>query len=214
MEPDQLGDLPRPAHDALEHLLAGNRRFIAGEPDHPNQDAAHRVRLARFGQRPLAVVLGCSDSRIAAEIVFDQGLGDLFVVRTAGHTVGAEVLGSIEYGTAVLGAALVIVLGHDDCGALAAAQEAHDGGQVPPGFMRDVVERLGLEIRAAQAAGATDSHAIGLAHVASTVTLLIDRSRLLAQQVADGSVAVVGASYDLADGRAHVVSVNGRPVGA
>src|SRR5437660_10755501 len=87
--------------EAFEVLLAGNRRFIAGTPEHPNQDAARRTEIAP-SQSPFAVLFGCSDSRLAAEIIFDRGLGDLFVVRTAGHVVGTEVLGSIEYGVSLL----------------------------------------------------------------------------------------------------------------
>src|SRR6478752_2791844 len=100
---------------AFEMLLAGNGRFVAGTPQHPNQDAARRAQTAP-SQTPFAVLFGCSDSRLAAEIIFDRGLGDLFVVRTAGHVLGPEVLGSIEYGVSVLGAPLVVVLGHDSCG--------------------------------------------------------------------------------------------------
>jgi carbonic anhydrase len=98
--------------DALRELIAGNERFVAGVRVHPHQDAERRADLVH-GQRPFAVVFGCSDSRLAAEIIFDRGLGDLFVVRTAGHIVGAEVLASIEYGVLVLGAPLLVVLGHD-----------------------------------------------------------------------------------------------------
>lgn len=205
--------LPAPARAALDRLLDGNRRFVDGAPRHPNQDVARRAELAA-GQRPFAVVLGCSDSRIAAEIVFDQGLGDLFVVRTAGHTVGAEVLGSVEYGVVVLGAPLVVVLGHGGCGAVSAAVEAHDEGTVPPGFLRDVIERLVPEVRAAHARGDTDADAIGLAHVASTAALLVERSRLLAERVAAGTAAVVGLTYVLADGRADVVGDRGSPTAA
>ena len=92
-------------------------------PRHPNQDAGHRAAVAD-GQHPFAVIVGCSDSRLAAEIIFDRGLGDLFVVRTAGHTAGPEVLGSVEYAVTVLGTPLVVVLGHDSCGAVQAAREA------------------------------------------------------------------------------------------
>src|SRR3954467_1385967 len=95
--------------EALEYLLDGNGRFVSGKADHPNQGAARREESANM-QRPFAVLFGCSDSRVAAEIVFDQGLGDLFVVRTAGHLVGAEVHASIEYGVAVLDVPLVVVL--------------------------------------------------------------------------------------------------------
>src|SRR5919202_3466831 len=100
---------PNTPDDALTFLLDGNARFVAGQADHPNQDAARRETSAN-AQRPFAVLFGCSDSRVAAEIIFDRGLGDLFVVRTAGHLVGAEVLASVEYGVAVLGTPLVVVL--------------------------------------------------------------------------------------------------------
>jgi carbonic anhydrase len=85
--------LTRTPQEAFELLLAGNQRFVAGSPEHPNQDAARRTEVAP-GQSPFAVLFGCSDSRLAAEIIFDRGLGDLFVVRTAGHVMGPEVLGS------------------------------------------------------------------------------------------------------------------------
>src|SRR5262245_20228015 len=105
--------------EALTELIAGNRRFVTGARIHPHQDAERRAAVAVL-QRPFAVVFGCSDSRLAAEIIFDRGLGDLFVVRTAGHIVGGEVMASLEYGVAVLGATLVDVLGHESLGAVAA----------------------------------------------------------------------------------------------
>src|SRR5438046_8482300 len=118
------------AEEAFEVLLAGNRRFVAGTPEHPNQDAARRRDVAPT-QAPFAVLFGCSDSRLAAEIIFDRGLGDLFVVRTAGHTIGPEVLGSIEYAVTLLHTPLVVVLGHSSCGAVQAARDAVVGGTVP-----------------------------------------------------------------------------------
>src|ERR1700756_4724784 len=131
--------------EAFELLLDGNRRFVAGLPQHPNQDAARRAQLAP-GQAPFAVLFGCSDSRLAAEIIFDRGLGDLFVVRTAGHVVGPEVLGSIEYAVAALDTPLIAVLGHDPCGAIGAAIDAIRTGDVPGGYVRDVVERVLLSV--------------------------------------------------------------------
>src|SRR6478735_1907906 len=113
--------IPTPG-DAFDLLMAGNQRFVSGAPEHPNQDATRRTEIAP-SQQPFAVVFGCSDSRLAAEIIFDRGLGDLFVVRTAGHVLGAEALGSIEYGVALLDCPLVVVLGHDSCGAVTAACE-------------------------------------------------------------------------------------------
>lgn len=125
-------DRPGDPNTALAALLAGNQRFVRGAPLHPNQDAAHRARTAT-GQHPFAVILGCSDSRVAAEIVFDCGLGDLFVIRTAGHLLGAEVLASIEFAITALHTPLIVVLGHDRCGAVAAASAAHDRGHPRPG---------------------------------------------------------------------------------
>ena len=104
-------------------MLEGNRRFVAGEPRHPRQDAERRHELAH-AQRPTAALFGCSDSRLAAEIIFDEGLGDLFVIRNAGQVVSDSVVGSLEYAVAVLNVPLIVVLGHDileeDVGRLAA----------------------------------------------------------------------------------------------
>ncbi|GHG94717.1 carbonic anhydrase [Streptomyces rubradiris] len=194
--------------DAFELLMAGNQRFVAGSPEHPNQDATRRTEIAP-SQRPFAVLFGCSDSRLAAEIIFDRGLGDLFVVRTAGHVAGAEVLGSIEYGVSVLDAPLVVVLGHDSCGAIAAARAAADGGEVPGGFVRDVVERVTPSVLAARAAGRDQADEILAGHIENTVDLLLERSRVLAERVAAGRLGVVGLSYRLADGSARLVAARG-----
>ncbi|RSS41074.1 carbonic anhydrase [Streptomyces sp. WAC07061] len=194
--------------DAFELLMAGNQRFVSGIPEHPNQDAIRRTEVAP-AQQPFAVLFGCSDSRLAAEIIFDRGLGDLFVVRTAGHVAGAEVLGSIEYGVSVLDAPLVVVLGHDSCGAIAAARAAADGGKVPGGFVRDVVERVTPSVLSARAAGRDQDDQILAEHIQHTVDLLLERSRVLSERVADGRVGVVGLSYRLADGSAQLIAARG-----
>ncbi|GAA2982677.1 carbonic anhydrase [Streptomyces lactacystinicus] len=196
---------------ALRVMMQGNARFVAGNPEHPNQDAGRRAALAP-AQRPFAVLFGCSDSRLAAEIIFDQGLGDLFVVRTAGHVTGAEALGSIEYGVSVLDCPLVVVLGHDSCGAVAAALESLEQGQLPGGFVRDVVERVTPSVLSAKAAGIEDSDGIVDEHIRQTVDLLVERSQALAAKVAEGKVSVVGLSYRLRDGRARLIAARG-PVG-
>ncbi|MET9693471.1 carbonic anhydrase [Streptomyces sp. NPDC006514] len=200
---------PSPS-EAFELLLAGNRRFIAGAPEHPNQDAARRTETEP-AQSPFAVFFGCSDSRLAAEIIFDRGLGDLFVVRTAGHVAGPEVLGSIEYAVSVLESPLVVVLGHDRCGAVAATRAALTDGVSATGYVRDVIERVTPSVLAARAAGLTDEDDIIAEHIRHTVDLLLDRSRVLADQVAEGRTAVVGLSYRLADGSARVVTTRGLP---
>ncbi|MFG2638830.1 carbonic anhydrase [Streptomyces sp. NPDC048362] len=194
--------------DAFELLLAGNQRFVAGTPEHPNQDATRRAEIAP-GQNPFAVLFGCSDSRLAAEIIFDRGLGDLFVVRTAGHVAGAEVLGSIEYAVELLDCPLVVVLGHDSCGAIRAAITAADVGRAPSGFVRDVVERVTPSVLAARAAGRCLDEEILHEHIRHTVDLLLERSRTLAEKVAAGQTAVVGLCYRLADGSAQLVAVRG-----
>ncbi|AZM92760.1 MULTISPECIES: carbonic anhydrase [Streptomyces] len=194
--------------DAFELLMAGNQRFVSGIPEHPNQDAIRRTEVAP-AQQPFAVLFGCSDSRLAAEIIFDRGLGDLFVVRTAGHVAGAEVLGSIEYGVSVLDAPLVVVLGHDSCGAIAAARAAADGGKVPGGFVRDVVERVTPSVLSARAAGRDQDDQILAEHIQHTVDLLLERSRVLSERVADGRLGVVGLSYRLADGSAQLIAARG-----
>ncbi|MGW6862495.1 carbonic anhydrase [Streptomyces xanthophaeus] len=194
--------------DSFELLMAGNQRFVSGTPEHPNQDATRRTETAP-SQRPFAVLFGCSDSRLAAEIIFDRGLGDLFVVRTAGHVAGTEVLGSIEFGVSVLNAPLVVVLGHDSCGAVAAACSALEDGQTPGGFVRDVVERVTPSVLAARAAGRETAEEILAEHIEHTVDLLLERSRVLADRVADGRLAVVGLSYRLADGSAQLVAARG-----
>ncbi|MEU5251981.1 carbonic anhydrase [Streptomyces longwoodensis] len=200
-------ETPTP-QEAFELLLAGNQRFVAGTPEHPNQDATRRAEIAP-GQQPFAVLFGCSDSRLAAEIIFDRGLGDLFVVRTAGHVAGGEVLGSVEYGVEVLNCPLVVVLGHDSCGAVGAACAAVENGATPGGYVGDVVERVTPSVLAARAAGRTEPDDILAEHVRRTVDQLLERSRYLAEKVAAGRTAVVGLRYRLADGTAQVVAARG-----
>jgi len=199
---------PASPADAYAALLEGNARFVQGDRLHPNQDADRRSAVAPQ-QRPFAVLFGCSDSRLAAEIIFDRGLGDLFVVRTAGHVAGPEVLGSIEYGVNVLSAPLVVVLGHDSCGAVTAASEADRDGVTPAGYIGDVVERVMPSILWARAAGCTEVDQFVQAHIRRTVDGLVGRSTLLESEVAAGRCAVVGLSYRLADGTVSAVSHKG-----
>jgi carbonic anhydrase len=194
---------PTTPREAWAALVAGNQRFVSGEMQHPSQDVAHRTELSA-GQAPFAVVFGCSDSRVAAEIVFDQGLGDTFVVRTAGHVIDTTVLGSIEYGVEVLGAPLVVVLGHDQCGAVTAAAKALADGEMPSGFVRTVVDRVIPSIVGLTASGRPVSSLavedLAAEHLRATARMLTDYSAALARRIADGTCAVVAAGYTLADG--------------
>ncbi len=207
----------QPAPDlAWQELVNGNGRFLSGEPLHPGQDAARRAEISE-AQKPFALVFGCSDSRVAAEIVFDQGLGDLFVVRTAGHIVDAGVIGSVEYGVQVLKIGLIVVLGHDACGLVRMATDAVSSGRTPPGYIRDVTERITpavLKVQRAQhppdlAAARVPLDYIEAEHVRGTTALLVERSRILADAVRARSCLVLGATYRLADGRVRLVSKQG-----
>ena len=189
---------------AWQELAEGNGRFLSDEPLHPRQGAERRASLAG-AQVPKATFLGCSDSRVAAEILFDQGLGDLFVVRNAGQVISTEAVGSIEYAVAVLGVPLVVVLAHDTCGAVRAAIDdaAPDGSRLPPAIEQLVSHiRPAVEgVRAKHPDGDLDAEEVGRAHLLRTVTGLLTTSEILSTAVADGSVAVVGARYRLSEGR-------------
>jgi len=196
--------VPRTPTEAWRALEEGNARFVHGEPAHPRQDASRRAELVD-DQRPWALVLGCSDSRVAAETVFDQGLGDLFVVRTAGHVLDSGVLGSVEFGVDVLGIPLVVVLGHDGCGAVAATVEAVESGVLPGGYVRDVVERVLPSVLTGRRGGATDLHGLVAEHVRHTARLLAERSVVLSDALEAKRCAVIGLTYALADGRTRLV---------
>jgi carbonic anhydrase len=196
---------PTTPEQALAELRAGNERFVTGAPRHPNQDAGHRAAVA-VGQHPFAVIVGCSDSRLAAEIIFDRGLGDLFVVRTAGHTVGPEVLGSVEYAVTVLGTPLVVVLGHDSCGAVQAARESVRTGTSPAGHLGALVDAVAPSLLRAAREGVEDVDEIVDIHIAQTVEAMLSRSSVLAERVAAGQCAVVGMSYRLSAGEVRTVA--------
>ncbi|MEV0335256.1 carbonic anhydrase [Nocardia sp. NPDC050717] len=193
---------------AWKTLREGNDRFVGGRLQHPNQGAADRAQLTA-GQHPSAILFGCGDSRVAAEIIFDRGLGDMFVVRTAGHVVDESVLGSIEYGVAVLGVPLIVVLGHDSCGAVRATIDALDSGAVPGGFIRSVVERVSPSILLGRAEGLDSVDDLEARHVAETGLLLSQRSTIVAEKIAAGELAIACVTYNLSDGRAKLNRVIG-----
>lgn len=200
----------RPPAWVWKEMLRGNQRFVAGEPRHPRQDVERRAELAA-AQRPLAALFGCSDSRLAAEIIFDLGLGDLFVVRNAGQVIADSILGSLEYAVAVLGVKLILVLGHDECGAVKAAIESQaPGAQRLPPHIEHLIEPIIPAVRRVvgpQPDGrvlvdpsTTDALVVGREHLRDTVAEMLQRSPLIADAVASGSLAVVGANYRLSDG--------------
>ena len=198
-------DSPSQAWHALSQ---GNTRFVTGSLAHPNQDANRRSATAEH-QSPFALVFGCMDSRVAAEIIFDRGIGDLAVVRTAGHVLDSSVLGSLEFGVTVLQIPLVVVLGHDGCGAIAAALAAYRTGQMPGGYVRDIVERVIPSMVTARVAGRgiedIDPDDLTIEHVRHTVHLIAERSAPIAERISSGRCAIVGAGYRLAEGRVRLL---------
>ncbi|MEI5583180.1 carbonic anhydrase, partial [Agromyces sp. CCNWLW208] len=158
---------PTTPADTWRELRAGNQRFIAGTPEHPRQDVDRRTELADH-QRPLVAIFGCSDSRLSAEIIFDVGLGDAFVVRNAGQVTSDDVIGSLEYAVGVLGVPLILVLGHDQCGAVRAAIDSQAPDAAPlPAHIQSVVDRIVPAVRrvAGAAEGPVDAAAIDAAYV-------------------------------------------------
>jgi carbonic anhydrase len=133
--------VPKNCEEALARLMAGNRRFVSGESKHPHFGKDWRKRLAG-GQKPFATILGCSDSRVPPELLFDQGFGDLFVIRIAGNIIDTDVTGSIEYGVDHLRTRLVVVMGHDGCGAVTAALQADEDLKAEPNEIRSLVDKI------------------------------------------------------------------------
>jgi carbonic anhydrase len=190
---------------AWRRLREGNERFVSGQSSHPNQDASRRSSLVEQ-QHPFAVIFGCADSRLAAEIIFDLGLGDAFVVRTAGQVIDDAVLGSLEYSIGVLGVPLIVVLGHDNCGAVSATKSAVETGHMPVGFIRDLVERITPSVLTSIRNGQDEVNDMVVEHVKQTSQRLVDSSRVISAAIDSGQAAVIGLSYRLAEGRADLVS--------
>jgi carbonic anhydrase len=182
--------------EAKELLMQGNERFVSGHSQHPRSDEHRRAELAT-SQHPFAVVLACADSRSGPELVFDQGLGDLFVVREAGNVLDDHTIGSIEYAAEHLHSPLIVVLGHERCGAVAAARETIAAKGHAEGHIGSLVDsiRPAVESTVGQDADATCK-----ANIRNMVHALMTSKPLLEHMVEKGELAVVGAYYDLDTG--------------
>lgn len=202
-EPDDAAG-PLTADQALERLLAGNARFAAGDPEHPDQSDERRDEVAQ-GQRPFATVLGCVDSRVPPELVFDQGVGSLFTTRVAGNVLGAEVVGSIEFGWLELGIPLVVVLGHERCGAVTAAVEIIEAGDDAPGSLQAIVDAIAPAIDEAGHGGDDVVDDVVRANARLVAEQLAAPGTILGDAVAAGSVRIVAMHFDLDTGEAEVL---------
>ena len=194
------------AAEALQRLREGNARFVAGEAEsHATGYRFRREQLAD-GQAPFAIIVGCSDSRVPVEVVFDQGFGDLFVIRVAGNIVSSTQLGSIEFAAAELGARLVLVLGHTRCGAMAAALHAvRDDREPGSDNLRRIVDAIRPAAHRALAQVGNLCQvdlvdAIGRENVRHSVETIRRASGIIRQLVEGGGLEVVGAEYSLATG--------------
>lgn len=186
--------------ESLKRLQEGNERFVAGTPTQTTKDAKRRAEVAQ-GQKPFAIIVSCSDSRVGPEVVFDQGLGDIFVVRTAGHVVDDVGLGSIEYAVEHLGASLILVLGHERCGAVAATVA---GGEAH-GHVSAIVKAIKPAVTKSkgQPGDAVDNAV--RAQVLEVAEQLRKAGPVLAERVKADKLKVAGARYDLDTGRVEVI---------
>ena len=215
------------ANATWSRMLQGNRRFAEGKPDHPWQDKETRQTLLD-GQNPDAAVLSCSDSRVPPEIIYDQGLGDLFTVRTAGHIVDDAVLASLEYAVSSLGVRLLVVLGHQNCGAIKQGVKEYENllhemtadaedSLMAADSITDLDERIveaesimlrtvGFSIWQAHESELESNEDFERVHIARTIEELVDRSDVIRQALAEDRLMLVGARYQLDSGKVEVLS--------
>ena len=202
---NQLGRAADPAHsdqpmisptEAISKLKEGNGRYTSGNLQHPGQTAERRTELANT-QHPFATIISCSDSRVPPEIVFDQGLGDLFIVRVAGNVINDEGLGSVEYSVDHLGTRLILVLGHQSCGAVKAARETIAAKGKAPGHIQSLVTAIKPAV---EATGKDDLETTIKANVNNVVQALRSSTPILKAEVDSGKIQVVGGYYSLDTG--------------
>ena len=194
--------LPQPAvtnpDEALQRLMQGNERFVADQLiGRPSRTRAHLLSLAEQ-QTPFASILGCADSRVPVEILFDQGFGDLFVCRAAGNIATSEIIGSLEYGTLVLGSQVLMVLGHTACGAVSATVK----GDAVPGQIGSLYPYIHP---AAEKVGNGDLTAIVEQNVRNQVDLLRNASPVVRDLIRQGKLRVVGGFFDFDDGKVRLL---------
>ncbi len=202
---NQLARVADPAHpdqpsvapsEATSKLKEGNGRYTGGNLQHPGQTAERRAELTK-NQHPFATIVSCSDSRVPPEIVFDQGLGDLFIVRVAGNVINDEGLGSIEYSVDHLGTRLILVLGHQSCGAVKAARETIAAKGKAPGHIESLVAAIKPAV---EATAKDDLDTTVKANVKNVVQALRSSTPILKAKVDSGDIRVIGGYYSLDTG--------------
>jgi len=196
-------DCPLDADEALARLMEGNARFVSGNVCHPNQNDESLAK-AVSGQQPFAVVVSCSDSRVPPEILFDQGIGDIFVIRTAGEVMDNATIGTVEYAVEHLHVPLIVVLGHDDCGAVKAAIE----GGVQPGQITYIVDAITPAVNTARGMnGDLLNNSINV-NTQDVAGQLRSTSPILSEAAQTGTLQIVAARYHLDTGAVELLDNN------
>lgn len=185
---------------ALQALMAGNQRFVGHQSQHPHQSSARLAAVAQV-QQPFATVLSCADSRVPVELLFDQGIGDIFDVRVAGNIVTPTTLGSLEYAVALLGTPVLMVLGHERCGAVTAAVQ----NEPLPGDISRFIEAILPAVKRVKGQPGDKVDNAVIANVQYQIEQL-KRSSLIAERVESGQLRIVGGRYDLDTGRVQLVT--------
>jgi len=199
---------PQNADEALQALMEGNKRFVNDKKMRPRR-SLERVKQVAAGQNPFVTILACADSRVSTEILFDQGIGDLFEVSVAGNIVNLSnygILGSVEFGVIALGTPLIMVLGHSDCGAVKGSIDALENGTKYPGSIDDIVKTIQPAVEKAKSEKGDLLHNSIITNVQIGVDKLKNSDPVISDLVKKGKVQVVGANYDLKTGEVKLIS--------
>jgi carbonic anhydrase len=189
-----------PADKALARLMEGNQRYVQAKEQHPDESLARRKEL-EGGQHPFAVILGCADSRVSPELLFDEGLGDLFVIRVAGNIVDDAVLGSIEYAVEHLGTRLIVVLGHEKCGAVSAAVEKNEAA----GHLKALVTAIQPSVDETANERGDKIHNCVIANARHVAKQIRESEPVLKEYVNNKGLVVVAADYALDTGKVNLL---------
>jgi len=192
--------------ESLTKLLDGNKRFVSGEHAKKDIGDKRRQELTK-GQHPFATVITCSDSRVAPELIFDQGLGDIFIIRVAGNVVEPTTLGSIEYGVEHLHTPLLILMGHEKCGAVAATIDAKGK---PEGNIGAILKKIMPAVKTAKAAKKDKDETLQLAiqeNVRNTYRDIMKNSKIVPEMIHEGKLKVIGAEYYLGTGKVEIIDL-------
>ena len=203
-----LAHVPHRPQEVWEALQEGNRRLVSGNLIAVNQDAKLRAGLTQ-GQDPRVIVLACSDSRAPIEHVFNIGFGDAFVIRTAGHILDSAVMASLDYALENLKANLLVVMGHQSCGAVSAASDFLDGGELPTGLQRPIIEQVAVASMVARRDGHEDRADFERENTAQTVSQIISDIPAARALLDAGTLGIVGLRYLLEDSSVETVVLHG-----